>query len=149
MLDVVVLLFFCTPALFSAGCQEKPSEEERVSARPPCSRSFLLCCSLSFCCMSSFLPCALTVSAYFLPLPCALRSVVSCYPLSILLSKSFFTHKKPEHFCFELCLVFMFFRFLLGKSDRQVLFFSTYPCDSAFFTMHLFLKKQMAYLRIG
>ena len=81
----------------------------------------------------------------------ALRGILFClYSLSIALPSCIvFAHKKPEHFCLELCLVFMFFRFLLGKSDRQVLFFSTYPCDSAFFTMHLFLKKQMAYLRIG
>ena len=81
----------------------------------------------------------------------ALRGILFClYSLSIVLPSCIvFAHKKLEHFCLELCPVFMFFRFLLGKSDRQVLFFSTYPCDSAFFTMHLFLKKQMAYLRIG
>ena len=66
------------------------------------------------------------------------RSVVSCYPLRILLSKSFFAHKKPEHFCFGLCQVFM--SFVFRSLDRFALFRSL-PLLFCFLDHAPFLKE--------
>ena len=67
-----------------------------------------------------------------------MRSVVSCYPLRIFLSKSFFASKKPEHFCFELCPVFM--SFVFRSLNRFALFRSLLPLF-CFLDHALFLTK--------
>ena len=74
----------------------------------------------------------------FTPKNCRMRSVVSCYPLRILPSCIVFAHKKPEHFCFELYLVFMVFVF--RSLDRFALFRSLLPLF-CFLDHALFLTK--------
>ncbi len=76
--------------------------------------------------------------AYFLSLYPFSRSVVSCYPLRILLSKSFFAHKKPERVSFGLCQVFM--SFVFRSLDRFALFRSLLPLF-CFLDHALFLTK--------